>query len=192
MNIERITNFLFEIATLRRLTRSHRQMIQEVSDNISDHCFRVAIIGMILANLEKCDANKVLKMCLFHDIPEARTGDANFINKQYVDLREEEAINDQMKGLPIADEVLDLHREFEERKSKESIVARDADLLDQMVLQQEYFYKDKKNRKIWHDHSEKDLKTESAKELAKKIRESNPFEWLYKMAEEKTEERIER
>ena len=82
--MDAIANFLFEIASLRRLVRSHSQLIQEADDNISDHSFRVAIIGMILANLEKCDPNKVLKMCLFHDVVESRTGDANYINKLYL------------------------------------------------------------------------------------------------------------
>jgi putative hydrolase of HD superfamily len=190
--LKKIANFFFEIATLRRLTRSHRQVIQGANDNISDHSFRVAIIGMILANLEQCDENKVLKMCLFHDIVEARTGDANFINQQYVDLREEEARKDQMEGLPIADNISELLQEYEKRESKESIVAKDADLLDQMILQQEYFHKDEKNGKIWQNHSEKDIKTESAKILAQEIRKANPFEWLYQLAEYKTEEKIER
>jgi putative hydrolase of HD superfamily len=165
-------------------------MIQEVSDNISDHSFRVAIIGMIIAELEGCDVNKVLKMCLFHDVAEARIGDANFINKQYVDLAEEEAQKDQMKGLPIEKEVLGILEEFEKRENKESIVAKDADLIGQMVLQQEYFYKDPKNREIWQNHSEKALKTDSAKKLAQKIKISNPFEWLYELARDKTGESI--
>ncbi len=186
MDINKITNFFFEIATLRRLTRSHRQMIQEVSDNISDHSFRVAIIGMILANLDQCDENKVLKMCLFHDVAEARTGDANFINKQYTVLHEKEAQKDQMQGLPIADEILEILQEYKQRKSKESIVAKDADLLDQMVLQQDYFYKDEKNRKRWQDYTEKSLITDSAKKIAKQIREANPFEWLYQLKKDKT------
>src|SRR3989304_10464290 len=101
MSSQKIVNFLFEIATLRRLTRSHKQMIQEVSDNISDHSFRVAVIGMILSEMEKADTNKVLKMCLFHDLPEARTGDANAINQQYLEIHETEALSDQMKDLPI-------------------------------------------------------------------------------------------
>ncbi len=192
MNTDKIINFFFEIATLRRLTRSHRQVIAEVSDNISDHSFRVAIIGMILAELEKCDNSKVMKMCLFHDVAEARIGDANFINQQYSDLHEEEARDDQIDGLPIASEVDKFLKEYEQRKSKEAIVAKDADLLDQMILQQEYFYKDNKNGRIWQNHTERSLKTESAKILAKKIRESNPFEWLYKMAEEKTGRDIKR
>ncbi|MAF43176.1 MAG: hypothetical protein CMI54_03270 [Parcubacteria group bacterium] len=192
INTDKIVNFLFEIASLRRLTRSHRQVIQEVSDNISDHSFRVAVIGMILAESEKCDINKVLKMCLFHDIVEARTGDANYINKIYVDLHEKEAREDQMVGLPIAREMLKILEEYEERKSKEAIIAKDADVLDQMILEQEYFYKDKKNRKIWQNHKVYVPKTKSAKKLAEKIMKSNPLEWVYQLAEEKNGIKIKR
>ena len=176
MNTDKIVNFFFEMATLRRITRSWRQTVENVSDNVSDHSFRVAVFGMVLAQLEKCDENKVLKMCLFHDIAEARVGDANIINKQYVDLREGEAIKDQLKGLPIEKEILELFKEYEERKSKEAIVAKDADVLDQILLEQEYFYKDEKNRKIWQDYAQKSLQTESAKKLTERIRKSNPFE----------------
>lgn len=185
MNEEKLVNFLFEIASLRRLTRSHRQAIAEVSDNISDHSFRVAIIGMILADLEKCDVNKVLKMCLFHDLAEARTGDANFVNKQYVDLYEEKARTEQMEGLPLAGEVLELLREYEKRESGESIIAKDADLIDQMILQQEYFFNDKINGTKWQEHTGQRLKTASAKGLAAKIREANPLDWIYKLRDEK-------
>ncbi len=177
--ITKLVNFFFEVATLRRLTRSHRQLIQEVSDNISDHSFRVAIIGMTLANLEKCNENRVLKMALFHDLVEARTGDANFLNQQYLDIHENEAREAQMRGLPIESKVLAIIKEFEERKTKEAIVTKDADLLDQMVLQQEYFFKDKINGRRWQNHTQRMLKTKTAIKLAKQIRKSNPFEWLY-------------
>ena len=190
MNEEKIVNFLFEIATLRRITRAHSQLIDGAKDNIADHSFRVAMIGMILAEMEGCDKNKVMKMGLFHDMAEARIGDANFINKLYGTLREEEATKDQLEGLPIAGEVGDILKEYNERKSKESVVSKDADNLDQMLLQQEYFYKDEKNSKIWQDHTERFLKTESAKKLARRLRETNPFEWLYQLAEKKTDEKV--
>jgi putative hydrolase of HD superfamily len=192
MNQDKIANFFFEIASMRRLVRSHSQVIHGTDDNISDHSFRAAVIGMILANLENCDANKVLKMCLFHDVAETRTGDANFINQQYSDLYEEEARQDQMADLPIADEILELLREYEQRESQESVVAKDADLLDQMVLQRGYFYKDPQNHEIWQNHTEKSLKTESAKKLAGEIRKSNPFEWLYRLVEHKTGNQVDR
>jgi putative hydrolase of HD superfamily len=192
MDPNKLVNFFFEIASMRRIVRAHSQLISEADDNISDHSFRVAVIGMILANLEKCDENKVLKMCLFHDVAETRIGDANFINQQYSDLREEEARKDQMAGLPIGSEILTLLQEYEQRASKESIVAKDADLLDQMVLQREYFYKDPQNHEIWQNHTEKSLQTESAKKLAREIRTSNPLEWLYSLAEHKTGNKVDR
>ncbi len=192
MDLNKIANFFFEIASMRRIKRAHSQVIHEADDNISDHSFRVAVIGMILAKIEKCDTNKVLKMCLFHDVAEIRIGDANFINQQYSDLHEEEAREDQMEDLPIADEVLEFLQEFEQRESKESIVAKDADLLDQMVLQREYFHKDQQNHEIWQNHTEKSLRTDSAKKLAQEIRKSNPFEWLYRLAEKKTGNKVDR
>lgn len=192
MNTQSITNFIFEMASLRRITRSHRQMIQGVNDNIGDHSFRVAIIGMMLANFEKCDENKVLKMCLFHDLEETRIGDANYINKQYVKRKKEEASRDQLEGLPIKEEILALLEEYYKRKTIESLVTKDADNLDQMVLQQEYFFKDDVNKKVWQKHTEKFLTTESAKKIAWQICEANPFEWLYAVIENKTGEKVKR
>lgn len=192
MDKQNIADFLFEIASLRRLIRAHSQVIDQADDNIADHSFRVAVMGMILATIEPCDSNKVLKMCLFHDVVETRIGDANFVNQQYVELHEQEARRDQMKGLPIENEVLGLMEEFEQGKTLEAIVAKDADLLDQMILQQEYFYNDEKNRNIWHSHTEARLKTKEAKKLAAEIKKANPFEWVYRMAENKTGEKVDR
>jgi len=192
MKNNKIINFFFEIASLRRLTRSHRQVIRGVSDNISDHSFRTAIIGMTLASLEDCNKDKVLKMCLFHDLAEARTGDANLINKLYLNIQEKEAGKDQMEGLPIGKDILELTKEYEKQESLEAVLAKDANLLDQMILQQEYLYSDTKNREIWQKHTEDLLKTDTAKKLAKEIKESNPFEWLYQLAEKKTDEKVDR
>lgn len=190
MNENKIINFLFEIASLRRIIRSHRQLIASANDNVGDHSSRVAIIGMILAKMENCDENKVMKTCLFHDLAEARTGDANFVNKFYGTLRHTEAIKDQTEDLPIGDEIRESLKDFGERRSKESIVAKDADNLDQMLLQQEYFIQDEKNSRIWQTHTEKFLITESAKKIAAGIKEANPFDWLYDLAEKKTDEKI--
>lgn len=189
---DKIINFLFEIATLRRITRHDRQVIPAENSNISDHSFRTAIIGMILAKLENCDENKVLKMCLFHDIAEARTGDANFINKSYInDVDEKRAIKDQMEDLPIEKEMIELLEELEKNESIEAKTAHDADVLDQMILQQEYFSKEEKNARIWHNYSIKFLKTGSAKAMAGKIKKTDPMEWFYRFAEEKAGEKLD-
>jgi putative hydrolases of HD superfamily len=182
---EKIVNFFFEIATLRRMIRNHKQVLAGASDNISDHSFRVAIIGMILAKMEECDSNKVVKMCLFHDICEARTGDANWVHQQYIKSDEDAAREDQMEGLPIKNDISALLAEYEERESLEAKVAKDADLLDQMILQQEYLYERDFDRGKWQDHTEEQLLTENAKALAKTIRGTNPMEWVYQISDDK-------
>lgn len=192
MKTEAIVNFFFEVASLRRIVRSHRQFIGGADDNISDHSHRVAIIGFTLAKLEGADADKVLKMCIFHDLVEARTGDANFLHRQYVEQKEQEARQDQLRDLPMAEEIKKILDEYEERKSKESKVAKDADLLDQVLVQQEYFYHDKENKKIWQNHIIDRLLTKTAKDLAKKIEATNPFEWHYQASEKKTGKKINR
>ena len=72
------------------------------------------------------------------------------------------------------------------RNSKESIVAKDADLLDQILLLREYTHQGNKEAEIWlsgkgNENKEnvqfKNLKTESAKRLGKKIIYGNVSEW---------------
>lgn len=190
--MEKIVNFFFEIASLRRLQRNHKQFIGAADDNIADHSHRVTLIGMVLAELEKADQNKVIKMCLLHDLAEARTGDANFLHRQYVMQAEDEARKDQFSGLPIEKDAHKLLKEYETAKTLESKVAKDADVLDQILLQQEYFSHDSKNRKIWQNHIEVRLSTKSAEQMAKRIRQTNPMEWHYKACESKTGEKIKR
>jgi putative hydrolase of HD superfamily len=177
-NYNKIADFLFEIGTLRNMKRMHCQTLPQVNDTIASHSFEVAIIGITLAKMENVDENKVLKMCLFHDIAEARTGDANFIHSHYVKADEEKAIKDQYSETPLEEEIIEILDEYNKRKSKESIVAKDADLINQTLLQCNYL-KDSEDLERWNRHSMKGLKTESAKKLAETIIDRSPFEWFY-------------
>jgi putative hydrolases of HD superfamily len=178
INYNKITDFLFEVGTLRNMKRMHCQTLPQANDTISSHSFEVAIIGMILAKMEKVDENKVLKMCLFHDIAEARTGDANFIHAHYARMEEDRAVKDQLSDTPLEKEIIEILDEYTERKSAESIIAKDADLINQTLLQCNYL-KESKDLARWNRHSMKGLKTRSAKVLAKTIIRKNPFDWFY-------------
>jgi len=75
--IKNLVSFFYEIGTLRRILRAHQQTLffRDESDNISSHSFRTAFVGYFLAKELKADADKVIKMCLLHDIEETRSGD---------------------------------------------------------------------------------------------------------------------
>ena len=42
---------------------------------MADHTFSMAVIGMIISDLENLDSEKVLKMILLHDLAESKIGD---------------------------------------------------------------------------------------------------------------------
>jgi putative hydrolase of HD superfamily len=132
-NNKKIVNFLFEIGTMKKISRAHQQILlsQDLSDNIATHSFRVVLISWFLAKMEKADSYKTVMMALLHDIKEIRSGDHNYLHKKYVKIFEDEISKDQLGNLPF-NELYDINLEFEERKTKEAIIAKDADLLDQI------------------------------------------------------------
>lgn len=187
MDINRqIINFFYEVGTMRRLPRMHRQVLlnDDFSDTIASHSYRVAIIAWFLAKMEGADLYKTLAMALLHDIAEARTGDHNWLHKRYIKLYEDEVLSDQLGVLPFPD-FQDLMQEYEKRESKEAVIAKQADLLDQILLLREYEWQGNQEAKIWlyGKGSEKGnaqlnkLTLPSAIELGKKIYEVAPSEW---------------
>ncbi len=179
--INKFANFAFEIGTLRKLARAHRQTLltDDLSDNIASHSFRVATIGWLLAQNEKADPYKVTTMCLFHDIPEARSGDQNWVHKKYVKVFEEEIIKDQIKDLPGNKELGKIIKEYQERKTKEAKIAKDADLIDQILLLKEYEWQGNKEATNWLKGNQQynRIVSKTAKVLAKEIVKQKPHAW---------------
>ena len=182
---KRIAQFLFEVGTLRRVPRIHRQTLlsDDLSDTIASHSFRVAMIGWHLAKLEKVDPYTVVMMCLIHDLGEARSNDHNWVHKRYIKIFDEEINKDQLGTLPDR-ELFTLGENYRTRMSKESIVAKDADNLDQILLLREYEWQGNKEAPSWlHDKGRmpfakvKDLKTASAKAIGKAIYTEDPSSW---------------
>jgi putative hydrolase of HD superfamily len=184
---KRIADFLFEIGTMRKLPRMHQQTLltQDLSDNIASHSYRVSLIAWFLAKLEQADPYKTVMMALLHDTKEVRSGDHNYVHKKYVKIFEDEISKDQLGDLPF-DDLFAIDQEFEERTSQEAIIAKDADLIDQILLLKEYTHQGNKEAEIWlsgKGDNEKSnvqyrsLKTESAKILGQKIMDSRVSEW---------------
>ena len=183
---KRIVSFLFEIGTMRKLVRIHRQTLltDDLSDNIATHSYRASIIAWYLAKMEGADLYKTVMMGLLHDVAETRSGDHNWVHKKYVKIFTEEIIKDQFGTLPYSD-FTELINEYNERESKESILVKDADLLDQMLLLREYEWQGNKEAAIWIKGKSGDsenaqfakLKSESAKKLGNAILKEDPSGW---------------
>lgn len=182
MTIKRDLEFLYEVGTLRFLERKWRQFLNPNFQNITEHKFRVVWIAMILAKHEKVkNIEKIIKMALIHDLAESRTGDADYVGRQYNERNEELAIEDMLEGTSLKDEFLSLVKEYEERKTIEAKIVKDADNLDVDLELQEQEAQGHTLKKVWskmrgtavYDR----LFTAAAKKLWKQIQTSNPHDW---------------
>jgi putative hydrolase of HD superfamily len=176
-----IVNFLYELGILKYVKRSGWWLIKvKDPENVAEHSFRAAVIGYILAKMERVDADKVTKMCLFNDLHETRLNDLHKVGHRYIDFRtaETKAHKEQTSELgEIGKDIFALHEEFQEQKTKEAIIARDADLLENAFQAKEYMeigYKDAQN---WIDNIWKIIKTESGKKLLKELEKTSSNDW---------------
>lgn len=177
----KLASFLYEVGSLRKIARAHRQTLltDDLSDNIASHSFRVAVISWFLAQAEKADPYKALVMALFHDIAEARSNDQNWVHKKYIKVFENEIIRDQLQDLPQEKTLKKIIAEYQERKTKEAKIAKDADLIDQILLLKEYEWQGNKEAPEWlrgNQHAKR-LFSKTAKQIVKEIKNQKPHSW---------------
>jgi putative hydrolase of HD superfamily len=178
--MKNIANFLFEAGMLKRTPRSGFQFLGSGAESVAEHIFRTTYVGYALGKIEKnVNVEKLIKMCLFHDLPEARTGDLNYVNKKYVTADEKKAAKDLADTLPFGGELLEIINEYEEGKTAEAILARDADQLEMILALKEYKDIGNKYADEWLEFSMKRLRTETAKTLAKVILETDSSLWWF-------------
>lgn len=178
--MKRIIEFLFEVGMLKRTPRSGYQFLGSGGESVADHSFRTAVIGYVLASLEPdADQDKVIRMCLFHDLPEARTGDLNYVNKRYVRADEEKAIRDQVQDLVFSEEIIGLSREFDAADTLEARISKDADQLDLILELKEQLDLGNRHAEEWLSFAFKRLTTKNGKKMARQILTSERDAWWF-------------
>ena len=179
--MKEIANFLFEVGMLQKTPRTGFRFLGSGNESVAEHILRTIFIGYTLCKLEKdIDESRVIKICLFHDLPEARTGDMNYVNKKYVDVDEKKAIKELAETLSFGKEIESALAEFNEKKTRESLIAHDADQLSLILQLKEYGDLGNKYSKEWIEFAIKRLSTEAAKGLAEVIIKTDSSEWWFK------------
>ena len=135
-----IEDFFKTAANLKSISRQGwiDKLSLEHPESVADHTFSMAVIGMIISDLENLDSEKVLKMILLHDIAESKVGDIvpdqmSFEEKQRL---ENSAFDEIIKTLPesIIPNYVEIWKEYQENNSSESQIVHQIDKLE-MVLQ---------------------------------------------------------
>ncbi len=179
-----VAEFLFTAAMLRRTPRSGLQFLGSGKESVAEHVFQSMMVAFSLVKMEQekgveVDENKILKLCLLHDMLESRTGDHNYVNKKYIKVDEEKALDDMCRPLFFGVEIRELVLEFEEKKSYEAKIAADADQLALMVLLKEQQDLGNAYAEKWLAVARQRLLTDSGRSLAESLGETDWAEWWF-------------
>lgn len=188
-DLTRDTELLYEIGCFRHVQRTWKRFHNPDVANASEHTFRVMWTALLLAKHEwemggatkKLDEEKILKIAMAHDLAESRTGDVDYISRQYTTRDEEKGAHDMFSGTVFAAEVLPLLAEYEKRESLEAKIVKDADTLDvELEIMEEKSRGNELAKRFMGPRKvavyEK-LFTESARRFWNKIHQTDPHDW---------------
>lgn len=179
-DVDGIVDFLFEAGMLAKTPRSGFFFLGSGDQTVAEHLNRVAYIGYSLAKMAKgVDVGKVVQMCIFHDISESRISDLNYVHQKYTTRLEDKAHSDLAETLVFGGDMKLLLDEYEERKTIEAIITKDADNIEFLLCLKEQ--KDIGNRRAetWIPSLIKRIKTKEGKILAKSIMKADSDRWWF-------------
>ena len=179
-DIKRVADFLFEVGMLAKTPRSGFFFLGSGEQSVAEHINRASYIGFVLASMDKSvDMSKVLKMCLLHDLAEARVSDLNYVHQKYAETKEEKAVEDLAASVPFGEDIKNIIAEYERRESKEAKFAKDADNLEFLLSLKEQVDIGNKRAESWIAPLLKRFLTEEAKQLANAIIETDSDHWWF-------------
>lgn len=185
-NLKAVADFLYEVGILSKTPRSFTYFLGSGEQSVAEHINRAMYVGYVLATLDgKADVGKVMQMCLFHDLAEARTSDLNYIHQKYVMSDEESAIADLVKTVSFGNDLLSILTEYKERKSKEALIAKDADVIEFILSLREQVDTGNTRAETWIPSAVKRLKTKVAQELIKMIVKTPSDDWWFSNKEDR-------
>ena len=175
-----IADFVYEVGILERTPRSGLWFLGTGAQSVAEHLFRTAVIGYLLARLTpKSNKDRVIFLCLMHDVGEARTSDLNYIHKRYGRLAESQAIKDLAKNMPFGGEILEAYKEEQKKETLEAKIAKDADKIEWIATLRQEGAKGNNKTKEWINIAAKSIRTPAGKKLVKLIIKMHPDHWWF-------------
>ena len=110
-------------------------------ESVAEHSWRISLMAYWVSDIfPEADMNKVIRMCLIHDLGEAFTGDIPTFMKTASDERREDALlAEWVSSLPspFREEMLALYQEMNERKTLEAKIYKAMDSLEALIQHNE-------------------------------------------------------
>ena len=110
-------------------------------ESVAEHSWRISLMAYWISDeFPEADMNKVLRMCLIHDLGEAFTGDIpTFLKTSSDEKREDELLAEWVSTLPqpFREEMAALYREMNERKTLEARIFKAMGSLEALIQHNE-------------------------------------------------------
>lgn len=110
-------------------------------ESVAEHCWRLTLMAFFMRDeFPEADMEKVLHMCLIHDLGEAFTGDIPVFNKTAEDEAEESrALAQWVEALPqpYRHEMAELYREMDAQETVEARIYKSLDKLEAVLQHNE-------------------------------------------------------
>jgi putative hydrolases of HD superfamily len=147
----------------------------ENPESVADHSYSMAIMGMIISDMENYNSEKILKMILLHDLAESKIGDytpgqIDFDKKNEI---ENTAFLKILEDLPnsIISKYQNIWKEYQENSSPESQIVHQLDRLE-MTLQAKTYQNEghsKEQLESFYESAKKEITNPKLKELFRNI-----------------------
>ena len=121
--------------------RRHCTTSQGRPESVAEHSWRIALMAFLLRDeFPELDMDKVLRMCLIHDLGECFTGDIPTFQKTQADEdRETKLLSDWVKSLPepFASQMTALYAEMDALETPEAKLYKSIDKLEAVIQHNE-------------------------------------------------------
>lgn len=110
-------------------------------ESVAEHSWRITLLAYFIKDeFPDADMDKVIKMCLIHDMGEIFTGDIpTFIKTSEDSKREEDLLSDWVRSLPepYASEMTDLYAEMDRLETTEAKIYKALDNMEAVIQHNE-------------------------------------------------------
>ena len=172
-----IDDIVNSAATLKKIQR--QGWIDKLSlknpESVADHSYSMAIMGMIISDIENYNGEKILKMILLHDLAESEIGDytPGKISIEEKKKLENNAFLKIIKALPInvKTQYETLWNDYQINQSTEAKFVHQLDKLE-MALQAKIYQNEghsKEKLNIFFESAEREITHPKLKELFRNI-----------------------
>ena len=142
MRPEEFLRILSQAARLK-ITMRHCYTAGDRRESVADHSWRIALMAMLLTGVDEyrdLDMDKVIRLCLIHDLGESFTGDIPTFEKTETDtLEEDDLFHSWVMSFPEPqrDEWRGLLEEMDALETKEAKLYKALDKLEALISHNE-------------------------------------------------------